>query len=413
MKAVCVIIGASHAAAQLAPSLRQEGWDGEIIIIGDEPYAPYHRPPLSKTFLSGEKTLQQILIRPEAAYEKVDIKLRLGLRVESIDRNAKTLQLSDGSEQGYDKLALCLGARPRQVPIPGVELPGVHYLRTVDDIEAIRSDISLESSQAKSVVIVGGGYIGLETAAALTKLGVKVTVLEMMDRILQRVTAPEISEFYHRVHTDAGVDIFTNTAVELIEGEDRVQNVVCSDGKKIAADVVIIGAGIVPNIELAEAAGLEIDNGIAVDEYAQTNDADIVAAGDCSSYPHHIIGGRVRLESVPNAAEQAKTAAASICGKKISKQSHPWFWSDQYDIKLQIAGFNMGYNKVVVRGNNQTKSFSVWYLKGAKLLAADCINNPKEFMMAKQLLAKGITPEESQIIDPEFDLKSLLTAPIK
>lgn len=402
----CVIVGASHAAAQLAPSLRQEGWDGEIIVIGDEPYAPYHRPPLSKTFLSGEKTLKQLLIRPEAAYEKVDIKLRLGLRVEKIDRENKVLSLSDGSEQKYDKLALCTGSRPRKLPIPGAQLKGVHYLRTVDDIEAIRSRLSGIANP--SVVIAGGGYIGLETAAALNKLGAKVSVLEMMERILQRVTAPEISEFYHRLHTEAGVNICTNTTVESIDGEQEAQAVICKDGRRIEADLVIIGAGIVPNTELADAAGLAIENGIAVDQYARTDDPDIVAAGDCASYPHQVIGGRVRLESVPNATEQAKTAAASICGKELDNHSHPWFWSDQYDIKLQIAGFNMGYTHVVTRGDSQSKNFSVWYFNNDKLLAADCINNPKEFMQAKQLLAKNCAITTEQVADTDFDLKSLL-----
>lgn len=407
MQGNCIIIGASHAAAQLAPSLRQEGWEGRIIIVGDEPHAPYHRPPLSKTFLSGEKTLDQLLIRPLAAYDKIDAEFLLGRRVENIDRAKKTIQLDDGETLEYEKLALCTGSRPRQIPLPGVDLEGVHYLRTVADIEGIRENLGRSDSPAK-VVIIGGGYIGLETAAALNKLGVKVTVLEMMERILQRVTAPVISDFYHRVHTEAGVSIQTGMGVDAILGDEKVSAVQCSDGKTIDADVVIIGAGIVPNVELAEAAGLEIDNGIAVDAYAQSSDPDIVAAGDCTSYPHKLIGSRVRLESVPNATEQAKTAAARICGKHIDNHTHPWFWSDQYDIKLQIAGFNMGYDSVYVRGDESSRSFSVWYFKGDQLLAADCINQAKEFMQAKQLLAKGINPSSGHVCDPNFDLKSLL-----
>ncbi|GAA6152746.1 NAD(P)/FAD-dependent oxidoreductase [Pseudoteredinibacter isoporae] len=407
MQGNCIIIGASHAAAQLAPSLRQEGWEGRIIIIGDEPHAPYHRPPLSKTFLSGEKTLDQILIRPLAAYDKIDAEFILGQRVKHIDRAQKTIQLDNGDTLEYEKLALCTGSRPRQIPLPGVELNGVHYLRTVADIEGIRGDLKGDPSSAR-VVIIGGGYIGLETAAALNKLGVNVTVLEMMDRILQRVTAPVISDFYHRVHSEAGVNIQTGMGVDAILGDGKVNAVQCSNGEILDADVVIIGAGIVPNTELAEAAGLDIDNGIAVDAYAQSSDPDIVAAGDCSSYPHALIGSRVRLESVPNATEQAKTAAASICGKQIDNHSHPWFWSDQYDIKLQIAGFNMGYDTVLVRGDKNSRSFSVWYFKGDQLLAADCINQAKEFMQAKQLLTKGINPSPGHVCDPDFDLKSLL-----
>ncbi|MBB6521673.1 NAD(P)/FAD-dependent oxidoreductase [Pseudoteredinibacter isoporae] len=407
MQGNCIVIGASHAAAQLAPSLRQEGWEGRIIIIGDEPHAPYHRPPLSKTFLSGEKTLEQLLIRPLAAYDKIDAEFMLGRRVEKIDRAQKTVLLDNGETLDYEKLALCTGSRPRQIPLPGVDLKGVHYLRTVADIEGIRGDLDTSKGPAK-VVIIGGGYIGLETAAALNKLGVEVTVLEMMDRILQRVTAPVISEFYHRVHSEAGVNIQTGIGVDAILGENQVHSVQCSNGETLDADVVIIGAGIVPNIELAEAAGLDIDNGIAVNAYAQTSDPDIVAAGDCSSYPHKLIGSRVRLESVPNATEQAKTAAASICGKQLDNHTHPWFWSDQYDIKLQIAGFNMGYDTVLVRGDESSRSFSVWYFKGDQLLAADCINQAKEFMQAKQLLAKGINPSPGHVRDTDFDLKSLL-----
>ncbi|WP_299975079.1 FAD-dependent oxidoreductase [uncultured Pseudoteredinibacter sp.] len=407
MQGNCIIIGASHAAAQLAPSLRQEGWQGRIIIIGDEPHAPYHRPPLSKTFLSGEKTLQQLLIRPLAAYDKIDAEFMLGQRVDSIDRENKSITLDNGETLSYEKLALCTGSRPRQIPLPGVELSGVHYLRTVADIESIRAHLDKSQKPAKAVII-GGGYIGLETAAALNKLGVEVTVLEMMERILQRVTAPVISEFYQNIHTEAGVNILTSMGVDAIQGEAKVESVLCSNGETFAADVVIIGAGIIPNIELAEAAGLTIDNGIAVDAYAQTSDPDIVAAGDCSSYPHKLIGSRVRLESVPNATEQAKTAAASICGKQIDNHTHPWFWSDQYDIKLQIAGFNMGYDQVLVRGDNNSRAFSVWYFKGEQLLAADCINQAKEFMQAKQLLAKGINPSPGHVCDTDFDLKSLL-----
>lgn len=404
---ICVIVGASHAAAQLAPSLRQEGWEGEIIIIGNEGYPPYHRPPLSKTFLSGEKTSQQILIRPEAAYGKIDAKLKLGVQVESIDRNAKTLQLSNGETQPYDKLALCTGARPRQAPIPGAELEGVHYLRSIADIESIQA--SLQRKTKPKAVILGGGYIGLETAAALNKLGHQVTVLEMMDRVLQRVTATEISEFYTRVHTEEGVKILTNTGVSQISGEGRVEKIICQDGQEIEADLVIIGIGVVPNIELAEAAGLEINNGIAVDQYACTKDPDIVAAGDCSFYYNTALDRQLRLESVPNATEQAKTAAASICGKQLSNHNHPWFWSDQFDIKLQIAGFNAGFDQTVVRGDNhQGRQFCVFYLNQGKLLAADCVNSPKEFMVTKQLLAKALAVDTDQLADPEFDLKTLL-----
>ncbi|WP_062260034.1 NAD(P)/FAD-dependent oxidoreductase [Endozoicomonas arenosclerae] len=405
MSEVCVIIGASHAAAQLSASLRTEGWEGEILVIGDEAYLPYHRPPLSKTFLSGEKSIEDIQIRPAAFYEKQNIQFRLNTRVESIDRNKKSLTLEGGEIISYSKLALCTGSKPRVLPLEGSQLPGVHYLRNAADIEAIQKDIA----PGKKAVIVGGGYIGLETAAALRKLGLEVTVLEMMDRVLQRVTAPEISAFYHRVHTEEGVDIKTGTAIRAIEGNGKAERVVLSDQSQLDADVVIIGAGIVPNTELAEKAGLKVDNGILVDEQARTEDPDIVAAGDCTNFPNPLLGQRMRLESVPNAMEQSRSAAASICGKEKVYAAQPWFWSDQYDMKLQIAGLSQDYDQVVIRGDyEQGRSFVAWYLKDGKVLAADCVNRGKEFMTAKKLIQSGVEVDASKLADDTVDPKELL-----
>lgn len=405
MSRTCIIIGASHAAAQLAPSLRQEGWDGKIIVIGDEPYLPYHRPPLSKAVLSGEKNAADLHIRAQALYDKNDIEFKLGSRVESINRAHKSITLTNGEILNYDKLALCTGSRVRTVSLPGVELAGIHYLRDLKDVEAIQGDIG----EGKNAVIVGGGYIGLETAASLKKMGMNVTVLEMAPRVLARVTAPELSEFYTRVHSDEGVTIRTGIAVAGFEGNTKVERVTCADGSSFDADLVVIGVGIIPNVELAEAAGLTVENGIVVDEYARTNDPDIVASGDCANHHNTLYDIRLRLESVPNATDQSKSAAASICGKDKSYQSLPWFWSDQYDLKLQIAGLSQGYDQVVIRGDkDHSRSFVAFYLKEGKLISADCVNRPQEFMLSKRLIAAGTEIDAERLADESIPPKELV-----
>lgn len=400
----CIIIGASHAAAQLAPSLRQQGWEGKIIVIGDEPYIPYHRPPLSKAFLSGEKDVDGILIRPAAIYEKNDIEFKLGARVEVIDRAHKTVTLQSGEVLNYDKLALCTGSRVRKVTLPGTDLEGVHYLRDIRDVEGIKQHVD----EGKKAVIVGGGYIGLETASVLNKLGMNVTVLEMAPRVLARVTAPELSEFYTRVHTDEGVTIKTGIAVSGLEGKGLVQKVLCADGSSFDADLVVIGVGIIPNVELAEACGLNVDNGIIVDEFARTNDPDIVAAGDVTNHPNKYYNRRLRLESVPNATDQAKSAAASICGKDVEYKSLPWFWSDQYDLKLQIAGLSQGYDQVVIRGDRDNRNFAAFYLQEGKLISADCVNRPQEFMISKRLIADQVPVDAERLADESIAPKEFL-----
>ena len=400
-----IIVGASHAAAQLAPSLRQEGWTGDIWIIGDESAAPYQRPPLSKDYLSGERDKESLQIRPPAVYEKHGIKLLKG-RVVSIDRSSRSVLLENGERHDYDKLALCTGARVRQLQVPGANLPGVHYLRTLDDVDAIREQLQPNTR----VVIVGGGYIGLESAAALRKLGVSVTVLEVQSRLLARVTAPEVSAFYQRVHTEEGVVVLTDWAVAAVEGDGQVTGVVSTDGRRLSADLVIVGIGVIPNTELASVSGLKVDNGIWVDEFAATADPAIYAAGDCANHPSRQLGRRLRLESVPNAMEQAKSAAASICGRQHCYDGYPWFWSDQYDLKLQIAGLSDGFDSLVLRGNpEQGRSFVAWYLRGNRLLAADCINRPKEFMVARQLLASGKSIDAAHLADENIDLKALIS----
>ncbi|KWI47387.1 pyridine nucleotide-disulfide oxidoreductase [Burkholderia pseudomultivorans] len=400
----CIIVGASHAAAQLAPSLRQEGWNGRVVVIGDEPHLPYHRPPLSKAYLLGEKRVDELLIRTADAYARLDIEFRLGERVASIDRTTKSITLESGEVLPYDKLALCTGTRVRTVALPGCELPGVHYLRGIADIDRIKAGVR----PGARAVIVGGGYIGLETAAVLNRLGMQVSVLEMAPRVLARVTAPEVSSFFERVHREEGVDIRTGVTVSHFEGGERVAQVVCGDGTAIPADLVVIGVGVLPNVELAEQAQLAVDNGIVVDACARTTDPDIVAVGDCTRHPSPYYGA-IRLESVPNATEQAKSAAAALCGKDKPYRALPWFWSDQYDIKLQIAGLNHGYDQVVVRGRREAgRSFCVFYLKDGQLVAADCVNRPQEFMLSKRLIAEGIEVMSAQLADETFALKSLL-----
>lgn len=403
----CIIIGASHAAAELILELRQAGWKGHIQVIGDEDFLPYHRPPLSKDFLKATKDMDDLLIRHKKVYDQHDVEFKLGHRATRVDPTGHTVTLDNGEILSYTKLALCTGSRARKISLPGIELGGVHYLRTIADVVAIKRNVK----EGGNAVIVGGGYIGLETAAVLRELGMSVTVLEMAPRILARVTAPELSRFYTRVHTEEGVDIRCDIAVEALEGSasGHVSKVVCGCGNKFDADLVIVGAGIVPNVELAEEAGLDSDNGILVDEFAQTSDPDIVAAGDCTNHPNKLLGRRLRLESVPNATEQAKSAAASICGRQVEYAQMPWFWSDQYDIKLQIAGMNQGYDQIVLRGNSESgRSFVVYYLQKGKLLAADCVNRPKEFMVARRILAHNIPVEPAKLADESLDPKSLL-----
>lgn len=397
-----VIVGASHAAGQLATSLRQGGWEGNISIVGDEATPPYHRPPLSKAYLAGEKHSDELLIRPAAFYEKSGIDLVLGCRVTGLDRANKILTLHDGGSIPYSKLALTTGARVRKLGLAGSDLDGVFYLRDLNDVDKIRAF----TGAGKSAVIIGGGYIGLETAASMRKLGMQVTVLEALPRVLQRVTAPEVSAFYSRVHGEEGVHIVTEAAVAALEGNGAVKRVKLADGSSLDADVVIIGVGVLPATELAEAAGLEVNNGIVVDEYARTSDPDIVAAGDCTYHYNPLYDCHLRLESVQNATDQAKTAANTLCGKLEAYHALPWFWSDQYDLKLQIAGLSQGFDRVVLRGDSASgRSFAAFYFKGERLLAVDAVNRPKEFMMTRRALTTGQRADPAMLADESVDIQ--------
>ena len=396
-----VIIGAGHAAGQAAASLRQEKYTGPITIIGDEAHVPYQRPPLSKAYLSGAQEVDRVYLRPEKFYQDKDIDLKLSTRATAINADAKTVELEDGAKIEYDKLLISTGSRPRMLSIPGSDLGGIHYLRTIDDVDGIRA----EMREGANLVIVGGGYIGLEVAAVGVEQGLNVHVLEMEDRILQRVTTPTMSDYYNELHKGRGVNIHTQTAVTGFSGNGKVQKVMCGDSE-FDADMVIVGIGIVPNTELAEVAGLTCDNGIVVDDHCQTSDPDIYAAGDCTNHPNALLDRRLHLESVPNAMDQARTSVSNMLGGDKSYAAIPWFWSDQYELKLQMVGFSADGNREVVRGDMASNQFAVIYLKDNTVVAADAVNSPKDFMLCKQLVGKEA--DAAVLGDSASDLKSLL-----
>ena len=397
-----VIVGAGHAAVQAVDTLRREGHTGPIVLVGDEPWLPYNRPPLSKKYLAGELERERLLLRSAQYYQQHRVETRLGVRATAIDRASQRLRLGDGSELTYDKLLLCVGSKPRRLEVPGHELAGIHYLRTIADVDAIRADLA----GARRMVVVGGGYIGLEAAACARQLDIEATVLEMADRPMARVVAPQVSAFYVRRHECEGVRIVCNASVTGFLGEGRVAAVRCGE-REFPADVVIVGVGILPDVTLAAAAGLRCDNGVWVDEQCRTSDPNVYAAGDCTNHPSVRYGRRVRLESVDNAVEQAKTAAANICGKPARHEHVPWFWSDQYDVKLQIAGLSEGYDQAVVRGDPDSGSFALYYFAGGELLAVDAINSMRDFMSGKKWLAERKRPDPARVADPSVDLKNI------
>lgn len=397
-----IVVGGGQAGASLVANLRTEGYSGVITLFCDEPVIPYQRPPLSKAYLLGEMSRERLYLRPESFYAEQSIDLRLGQTVTHIDREARTVS-AGGETLGYDALALTTGSLPRRLPDAiGGGLEGVHVVRTLADIDRMEPSIA----PGKRALIVGGGYIGLEAAAVASKKGLQVTLIEMAPRILQRVAAPETSDFFRALHEGEGVDIREDTGLERLVGENRVERAILAGGEEIAADIVIAGIGIAPDTSLAEAAGLDIQNGIAVNEYGQTSDPAIWAAGDCASFPRQ--GQRIRLESVQNAIDQAENAACNILGAQEPYVPSIWFWSDQYDTKLQIAGLNTGYETVITRPGERDGAQSLWYFAGDTLLAVDAMNDSRAYMIGKRLIEMGKSPAPDVIANQETNLKSLL-----
>jgi len=398
-----IIVGASQAGVQIAESLRQDGYDGPVTLIGEEPHPPYQRPPLSKALLTGETTEDRLVLRGPELLAKKNVELLTRTRVTAIDRAGRRVQLSDGRELAYGGLALTTGGRPRVLPVPGAELDGVVTLRTIEDSRRIGAGIA----QAARVAVVGGGFIGLEIAAAARKAGKPVVVFEALDRLLARSSAPFVSEFFLDVHRAREVDVRLATAVAAIDGKGRAEAVVTADGRAHPADLVVVGVGLVPNAELAQASGLACDRGIIVDDCSRTDDPAVVAAGDCTArrLPD---GTLLRLESVQNAIEQGKSAAAALIGKARPFTAAPWFWSDQYDVRLQMAGLTAGHDKIVVRGDRAAQRFSVCYFRGDKLIALDSVNRSPDHGAARRLLDAGRSPTFAQAADESFALMSLL-----
>jgi len=390
-----VIAGAGHAAGQVVATLKQRKFDGRIILVGDEAYLPYQRPPLSKKFLAGDMPAERLHFKPASFYDDPQVEVHLNTKIVAIDRSNKTLRTDDRNFP-YDKLVLALGSRVRRLPVEGAGLEGIHYLRSISDVEGIRAELG----ERRKVVIVGAGYIGLEVAAVLRQLGLDVTVVEMADRVMSRVVSAEISDFYQIEHTNHGVKLRLSTGVAAFSGDTRISAVETADGAQIPADFVIVGIGVEPNIELAADAGLNVDNGITVDDRCRSSDPSIYAVGDCTAHPNSIYQRRLRLESVHNALEQAKTAANNICGEQTCYSQVPWFWSDQYDLKLQIAGLSEGYDDVLVRGNPAERSFACLYLRDGKLIATDAVNSPREFLRSKKLIANRTRIDRDELADP-------------
>ncbi|MEM9267833.1 MAG: FAD-dependent oxidoreductase [Pseudomonadota bacterium] len=398
-----VVIGAGQAGAVVVEKLRAGGFDGPHTLIGDEPDLPYQRPPLSKKYLLGEMERERLFLRPQSFYDEADVRLHLGTRAEEIDRDGKAVRLSTGERVAYDRLVLATGAPPRRLPASiGGALEGVFTIRTLADIDALQPKVQ----EGRHVLVVGGGYIGLEAAAVSAGLGLKVTLVEQAPRLLQRVAASQTADYFRALHTAHGVDIREGTGLARLTGDGHVTGAELEDGSKLDVDFVIVGVGVTPATALAEAAGLECDNGIVVNGLGQCSDPDIFAAGDCASFPYQ--GGRIRLESVPHAIDHAGAVAASILGGAENYSAKPWFWSDQYDVKLQIAGLNTGFDQVVVREGGKPGSVSHWYYAGPRLLAVDAMNDPRAYMTAKRWIEAGVSPAPQDV--PEGNLKTMATA---
>ncbi len=398
-----VIVGAGHAAGQVVAALQQMKHTGQITLVGDEPWYPYQRPPLSKKFLAGELDAKRLYVKPENFYADAGVSVLLDTRVDAIDRDRKTVTTASGKSLPYDTLVLALGAEPRRIELPGANLAGVCYLRTIADVDVLRDQLR----PGCKLSIVGAGYIGLEVAAVAAKLGARVTVIETLDRVMSRVVSPEVSAFYDAEHRAHDVEILLNTSIQSFAGRQHIDAIEIEGGHRIDTDLALIGIGVLPNTRLAERAGLEIDNGIVVDDRCRTSDDAIYAVGDCTFHPNALLGRKLRLESVHNALEQAKTAASNICGTDLSYAQIPWFWSDQYDLKLQIVGISSGYDQVIIRGDMADRSFSCLYLRERALIAVDAVNNPRDFVQARKLIADHAVIEPDTLKDTGVAFKDM------
>ncbi|KTE23910.1 MULTISPECIES: FAD-dependent oxidoreductase [unclassified Sphingopyxis] len=408
MKFDVVIVGAGHGGAQVAVMLRTQKFEGSIAIIGDEPELPYERPPLSKEYFAGEKEFERIQLRPAKYWDEREVTMLLGKRVVSVDPSAHTVTTDGGETIGYGKLVWATGGSPRMLPIPGGDLPGVQGVRTKADADAMKA----ASETAEQIVVIGGGYIGLEAAAVLTKAGKKVVLLEALDRVLARVAGAELSRFYEKEHRDHGVDLRLGVCVDAIEGDTHVTGVRLADGEVIPADLVIVGIGIVPAVGPLIAAGAEGasgSGGVLVDRLCKTSLPDIYAIGDCAAHVNDFAeGATIRLESVQNANDQANVVAKGIVGDEAPYHAIPWFWSNQYDLKLQTAGLSTGHDRAVLRGDPATRSFSIVYLKAGKVIALDCVNATKDYVQGRMIVTAGLHATPEQLADSEKPLKELL-----
>ena len=399
-----VVIGSGQAAIQTVMSLKRNEFTGSIKVIGEEDHLPYQRPPLSKDFLLEEYKPERVSLKKKEFYEENGVDLILGKRAESIDTILKEITLSDENKIRYDQLIIATGSRVRKLNVPGSDKKGIYYLRDLDDANALKQRLK----KNKKMVIVGAGYIGLEVASVAASLGVEVTVIEMANRVMNRTVDPMISSYYQKLHESHGVKIHLDNGLKAFEGGDSVNAVLCSDGLMLEADLAVIGAGVLPNQEIAIAAGLECNNGIMVNEFGETSTANVYACGDCTNHPNKGLNTRLRLESVHNAMEQSKTVANTIMGNKEPYDQVPWFWSDQYDHKLQLVGISGDHDEVVMRGLESEQKFLLFYLKNSELIAVNAINSSKEFLICRKLVANKVKISSDVIKDQSVNLNDLL-----
>jgi len=397
-----VIVGAGQAGAQAVATLRAESFSGALTLVGDEPFPPYQRPPLSKAYLAGTFERERLFLKPSAFYAGADCELILGVAATRLDRGGQTVALTDGRLLAYDKLLIATGSRVRQIPVAGADLAGIYYLRGIADVDLLRGAFA----KGNRLAVVGGGYIGLEVAAVAVMHGLEVTVFESLDRVMARAVSPALSEFYERIHRDAGVRFELNTTVEAFEGEGKLE-AVRAGGRSYPADIALVGIGILPNVELAQQAGLACEDGVMVDDCAQTDDPAIFAAGDCTRHVGRD-GALIRLESVQNAIDQAKHAALAMLGRPTPYREVPWFWSDQYDLKLQIAGLARGGDELVLRGDPAARKFAVFHLREGRVAAVEAVNAAPEYIVGRKMIAEGTSVAPARLADTAIPMKSIV-----